>query len=104
MHESDEILGLLRCCWPAVGVAGEGDPLHQLSWIRAAFIALLQAEHAKADTSGAATASCSVGLLLAAIALAVEAGDVAGLRDSVTFQECEAVAQAMEADTACDAP
>ena len=59
---------------------------------------------AKADTSGAATASCSIGLLLAAIALAVEAGDVAGLRDSVTFQECEAVAQAMEADTACDAP
>ena len=52
VHESDEILGLLRCCWPAVGVAGEGDPLHQLSWIRAAFIAFLQAEHAKADTSG----------------------------------------------------
>ena len=52
VHESDEILGLLRCCWPAVGVAGEGDPLHQLSWIRAAFIVFLQAEHAKADTSG----------------------------------------------------
>eukprot|EP01045_Picozoa_sp_COSAG04_P021071 COSAG04_NODE_2229_length_4486_cov_1.760656_3_plen_412_part_00 len=59
---------------------------------------------AKADTSGAATASCSIGLLLAAIALAVEAGDVAGLRDSAVFQECEEVAQAMEADAACDAP
>ena len=49
-------------------------------------------------------AGCNVALLLAAIALAVEAGDIAGLRNSAVFEECEEVAQAMEADTACDAP